>query len=59
MLWLGGKYLKETGRLHQSPPKGKLLLCTAALMGGAVCSVRYISTVFVFLRPADSKWYLV
>lgn len=28
-------------------------------MGGVVSSVRYISTVFVFLRPADSKWNLV
>lgn len=51
MFQLGGKYFKKTGRLHNSPPKGKLLLSTAALMGGVVSSVRYISTTFVFLRP--------
>lgn len=58
MLQLGGKYFKEAGRLHRSLSKGKLLLRTAALMEGVVSSLRfrYISTVFVFLRPADSKW---
>lgn len=55
MLQLGGKYFKEAGRLHSSSPKGKLLLSTAALMGGVVSSVRYISTAFVFLRP---QWNL-
>lgn len=56
VLQLGGKYFKEAGRLHKSPPKGKLLLSGAALMGGVVSSIRYISVVFVFLRPTDSKW---
>lgn len=54
----GGKYFKEAGRLPKSLPRGKLLLSTAALMGGVISSVRYISTVFVFSRPADSKWSL-
>lgn len=58
MLHLGGKYFKEAGRLHKSPPREKSLLSTAAPMGGVASSVRHISSVFVFSRPADSKWSL-